>query len=208
MSGAQDGTLGSKSPVVEMLIVREDGVRVHLIGTCHLSDDAAQYTAARVRELRPSTVVVELCEERRSMLNRGQQLQWRTQPGSQVTSSSTDPRALLASLTPPTSIHPPNHANTDPTSPPRLFISPPPRLNIPPHTHTHTTPFPPHTPTHTHHHNHHPPHAPPHTTSSVLTNWTEIIGLMYSSFETLMDRQAGAEFAAAATAARGVIFCV
>jgi pheromone shutdown protein TraB len=116
---------------MQAIIVRADGVKVHLIGTCHLSDEAAQYTAARVRELQPRTVVIELCEERRPMLFRPARPA--TQRSAQLSAQSAGGSIL-----------------------------------------------------------------------SVIMNWTSLIGIMYSSFEALMDRQTGAEFSAAARAANEV----
>ncbi|KAG8467668.1 hypothetical protein KFE25_006720 [Diacronema lutheri] len=113
--------------IPELVIVRADGVEVHLIGTCHLSSDAALYTGARVRELRPTTVVVELCEERRQMLTRTPRT-----PGDEPASTASSVGSSVG---------------------------------------------------------------------GVLTDWTQLISLMYHSFETLIDRQTGAEFVAAVQAA-------
>lgn len=112
----------------ELVITRDDGVKVHLIGTCHLSSDSAAYTAARIRELRPRTVIVELCEERRPMLSRP--------PATRTDEGDTSVGGVGSSV------------------------------------------------------------------GGVLADWTELIGLMYHSFEALIDRQTGAEFIAAVQAAR------
>lgn len=117
-----------KGPAPELVIERPDGVKVHLIGTCHLSSDSAAYTAARVRELRPATVVIELCEERRPMLSRV--------AGGRSAEAHTSVGGVGSSV------------------------------------------------------------------GGVLADWTELIGLMYRSFEALVDRQTGAEFVAADRAAR------
>ena len=47
---------------------RADGATVYLLGTCHVSATSASEASALVREVRPSTVVLELCPSRRSML--------------------------------------------------------------------------------------------------------------------------------------------
>ena len=47
---------------------RADGATVYLLGTCHVSATSASEASALVREVRPSTVVLELCPSRRSMM--------------------------------------------------------------------------------------------------------------------------------------------
>lgn len=119
----------------ECTLVRADGCRVHLIGTCHLSDDAARLTGDTIRALRPQTVVIELCDERREMLHRP--------PVGQPDDSADD--------TAETSLRSPGAAM-----------------------------------------------------GAVLLNWTELISVMYASFETLTQRNTGAEFAEALEAAEEV----
>jgi hypothetical protein len=46
------------------LVERSDGVRVYIVGTCHISDTSAADCAEVIRTVRPATVVLELCEKR------------------------------------------------------------------------------------------------------------------------------------------------
>ena len=62
-----DNVVNSGDHVVTLR--RADGATVHLLGTCHVSATSASEASALVREVRPSTVVLELCPSRRSMLH-------------------------------------------------------------------------------------------------------------------------------------------
>ena len=48
---------------------KPDGGTVYLLGTCHVSSTSASDAALLVRRTKPSAVVVELCESRRSILS-------------------------------------------------------------------------------------------------------------------------------------------
>ena len=48
---------------------RPDGGTVYLLGTCHMASGSAAAAADLVRRVKPSAVVVELCDGRRHMLN-------------------------------------------------------------------------------------------------------------------------------------------
>ena len=50
------------------ILHKPDGGTVYILGTCHVSDASASNSAALVRRVRPSTVVIELCGQRAGML--------------------------------------------------------------------------------------------------------------------------------------------
>ena len=57
------------SDIGDVAVLRKpDGGTVYLLGSCHVSDSSASEAGELVRRVRPSTVVLELCDGRRGLL--------------------------------------------------------------------------------------------------------------------------------------------
>ena len=50
-------------------VLERDGYKIHLIGTAHVSDESARQVEALIESIKPSVVIIELCNSRRAILN-------------------------------------------------------------------------------------------------------------------------------------------
>jgi pheromone shutdown protein TraB len=69
-SNATAAVTDALEPEAELRVLRKaDGGSVYLLGTCHVSESSAASAGRLVRRVRPSAVVLEICERRKGLLD-------------------------------------------------------------------------------------------------------------------------------------------